>query len=150
MKRLLIQQWRVKQCGKLLRPLLWRHFWLTFQRSLFDSKFLLYIPQFEDNEGVWVSRDQCVLDAPLDYEDKYPLLARYQAAFTNANLNTLSQFFGITLAVETFSWEHLVDELRYLKYTDRCDFDRVRVQYERLDQHRGKWAATDINLRTLR
>ncbi|KAJ6438742.1 hypothetical protein O9K51_08143 [Purpureocillium lavendulum] len=93
---------------------------------------------------------QCGGYSILDFEDKYPLLARYQAAFTNANLNTLSQFFGNTLAIETFSWEHLVDELRFLKYTDAPNFDRVRVQYERLDQHRGEWVATNINVRTLR
>jgi len=111
---------------------------------------LIYVPQYEDDDEAWVSRGSCVLDAPPELEHTYPLLARYKVAFTNQNLGTLSQFFGSTLAIETFSWRHVVEELKFLNCTEICNFDRVRAQYEQLDQHRRKWVATGINLRDLR
>ncbi|GJN78503.1 hypothetical protein PLIIFM63780_001997 [Purpureocillium lilacinum] len=105
---------------------------------------------YEDDDEVWISRFSCVLDAPLDFEHTYPLLARYEVAFTNQNLDTLSHFFGNTLAIATFSWRDLVRELEYLNDAEICDLDRVRVQYERLDQHRRKWYAADIKSEKLR
>lgn len=111
---------------------------------------LVYVPASGDDEADWVERLDCLLDAPPTLRHKYPILARYTAAFPKADLTLLTQFFQKSLPMTKYSWEDTVREIQHLKYKDCSDFDLINAQYASLDRARNGWVAADINAETMR
>ena len=111
---------------------------------------LIYLPQYDDEEGEWTDADQCLLDAPRDLLFKHPIDARYRAAFPGRDLNTLAQFLGNTLDIAKCSWEILVHDLKAMQDCDLSDFDRIRPRYEYLNELRRQWTCVDINTDNIR
>jgi len=108
---------------------------------------MLYIPRCGDDEDLWVSTSDCLLGAPRDLAHKIPILARYAEAFARptVDLSLVTSFFRDTLDIRSCDWEDIIEEIKELKDDECSDFDRIRSQYERLNEYRREWVTTDTN-----
>ncbi|KAK0742653.1 hypothetical protein B0T18DRAFT_168089 [Schizothecium vesticola] len=104
-------------------------------RSEFSKIRGIYIPRMgEEDFAAWASPIQCLLNAPVDLEHKFPVDAVYDQIFGKAvaDLETVKHFFRDTLAIRMLGWRDYVDELKYRRDEKRSDFALVEAQYKRL------------------
>ncbi|XXH01558.1 hypothetical protein Hte_007918 [Hypoxylon texense] len=101
--------------------------------NIIQSKSRLFIPSYEDKAPFWSAPSFCLLEGPIGMKTKHPVITRYQNAFTKSevDISALKQFFHSTLGVPKCSWQHIVDELTYLRISG-CDFSAALPMYEHL------------------
>lgn len=119
-------------------------------RELVDKHELVYIPESGDDGDAWVRRSDCLLDAPRTLRHKYPIVARYRAAFPRVDLTLLTQFFQNQLGIAKYSWKDTIREIQYLNNKDYPDFDLINAQYVSLNKARRDWVTTGINAEMMR
>lgn len=110
----------------------------------------MYLPQYDDEEGVWANAEDCLGNAPLDMQYKYPIIARYEAAFPGVDLNTVTRFFLDTLNINQCSWKDVVEDLKVLKSRDISDFDRICSRYVQLSELCSSSTPADVDMEKLR
>jgi hypothetical protein len=81
---------------------------------------------------------------------KYPIVARYKAAFPKVDLTLLTQFFQKSLGIAKYSWEDTIREIKHLQDENHSDFDLINSQYMSLNKARRDWVTTGINTKTMR
>ncbi|RYP78352.1 hypothetical protein DL771_000537 [Monosporascus sp. 5C6A] len=96
----------------------------------------LFIPSCGEGEACWVSPSQCILNAPIEMQTKYPVVTRYNnTSLTHKDdLLKLEKFFRVTLSIPTCSWENTIEELKFLKGHACTESRRVGSLYQHLSR----------------
>lgn len=112
----------------------------------------IYVPGWKDEDATWTKASECILDAPGDMTHKFPIMARYKAAFSDDDVDfaMLASFFRDTMEISKCSWKDYVEEIKALKDKRSSDFDMIRQQYERLDKERGRMVTVEISTDAVR
>src|SRR3569833_3394252 len=99
---------------------------------------MLYIPRCGDDDVLWVFFFVCFFCFFCVLAHKIPILARYAEAFARptVDLSLVTSFFRDTLDIRSCDWEDIIEEIKELKDDECSDFDRIRSQYERLNEYR--------------
>ncbi|OXV09681.1 hypothetical protein Egran_02556, partial [Elaphomyces granulatus] len=116
-------------------------------RVAFESRPSIFVPATGVWDAVWAVPSECLWEAPLDMESKYPLKSLYESYFNQDNGNgaNLTAFFEKTLSIPNASTEHFLEELKTLKSTQCTDFDRINRIYESIDRMRKTITSAAIN-----
>ena len=116
-------------------------------RVTFEWRPSIFVPATGVWDAAWVVPSECLWEAPLDMESKYPLKSLYESFFNQDNGNgaNLTAFFEKTLSIPNASTEHFLEELKTLKSIQCTDFDRINRIYESIDRMRTTITTTAIN-----
>ncbi|KAI0813926.1 hypothetical protein GGR55DRAFT_486989 [Xylaria sp. FL0064] len=106
-------------------------------RELNREKKLILIPSYGARKiHSMASPGQCVWAGQGRMQSLYPLEYIYETSFNldSANLYSIKQYFRVILKIPDCGWEHYTDEIRYLKRTQKNDFDWINALYTLIHQ----------------
>lgn len=104
-------------------------------RDTFSNSNCIFIPSHGDGGPDWCTAEQCLLGAHPDMRRYYPIDAIYRAAFGNEQikLESVLSLFRDAVDIPRWSWISSVKELEWLRDWKSTDIERIKKQYELLD-----------------
>lgn len=98
-------------------------------------------------EAAWAYPQDCLWEAPADFESKHPMnsLCKENVVRSNTNAAILKQFFQNTLEICDITWSDMFLELQALRSSGQRNVSRVRDLYRQLNAVRTTLKGSEAN-----